>query len=225
MRLVENDVNHTFVSKTPAMRGFSGLASRHLRRYAEDKVLVQEVTGARRLWFSSSIGIVDRSERCFEVLSARAAVLGAAPLVLNPRTTRREGLPSHGRTGDKCDAVIPSLPAAMQVNSFEVVTYRPTRLTLRVDVPDAGWLLVTDTWSHRWRVTVNGAESELFLGNFAFRAGNVSAGTSVVDFRYDPIGFPWLLMLSWGVLFIVGAWSVAAVVPVRSFGGLREGPH
>jgi len=218
MRDVENDMNHTFVSKTRAMRGFSGLASRLLRRYAEDEVLVRGVTGANRLWFSSSIGIVDRSEHCFDVLRVRAAALGAAPLVVHPRTDRSGGSPSNGQTGGNCDAVIPSLPAATRLDSFEVVAYQPTRLTLRVDVPSAGWLLVTDTWSRRWRVTVNGGDRALFRGNFVFRAVPVSLGTNVIDFQYDPIGFPWLLMLSWGVLFIVGAWSGAATaVPVRAF--------
>ena len=212
MRRVENDVNHTFVSKTPAMHGFSGLASRLIRRYAADEALLPGVTGADRLWVSRSIAIVDRSEDCFDVFRARAVSLGAAPLVVHPRADDGGRSPPNAPTRSDCEVRLSSLPAATRVNSFEVVAYRPVQLTLRVDLPEAGWLLVTDTWSRRWRVTVDGGERSLFPGNFVFRAVNVPAGTHVVDFRYDPIGFPWLLVLSWGALLVVGTWSAVATV-------------
>jgi multisubunit Na+/H+ antiporter MnhG subunit len=208
MRRVDNDVNHTFVSKTPAIQGFSGLASRLVRRYATDDALVQGVTGANRLWFSRSVAMVDRSEDCFDVFRARAASLGAAPLVVHPRPDRAARAPAHPPTGTNCEAELSSLPAATLVKAFEVAAYHPTRLVLRVDVPEAGWLLVTDTWSRRWRVTVDGGEGEILPGNFVFRAVNLAAGTHTLDFRYDPIGFPWLLMLSWGTLLLVATWSI-----------------
>jgi hypothetical protein len=54
------------------------------------------------------------------------------------------------------------------------------------------------------------------------RAVEVSARTNLVDLRYDPIGFPWWLILSWGGLLMVGAWSAAAVVrdSLRAFGSV-----
>lgn len=208
MRVWGNDDNHTFLSKTSAMRGFSGLASRLIRRYTDDKALVAGTTGADRLWFSSSPGVVERSEHCFEVLSARAATPDGVPLVVHPRPDREGPASPVTGTGGGCDAVIPSLPGATRVTSYAVVAYDPVRLTLRVDAPGAGWLLVTDTWSRRWFATVNGRESVVFPGNFVFRAVSVPAGTSVIDFRYHPIGFPWLLAVSWGVLLCIGTWSV-----------------
>lgn len=105
---------------------------------------------------------------------------------------------------------MPTLQPAMRVTSHEVVAYHPDRLTLRVDVPEAGWLLVTDTWSSGWRATVNGRQSALRRGNFIFRAVQISRGTSTLEFRYEAVGFPWLLILSWGLVLTVAAWSFLA---------------
>jgi len=202
MRRLENRGDLTFVSKTPTIRGYSSLAGRLVRRYSYDDVLAASVTGANRLWFSSSVGIVDRSEDCFDVFLRRAAKLATPPLVLHPQTIGSGG-GSAAESAATCEAVITSLPPAERVKSFNVLTYRPTRLTLQVDVPAAGWLLVTDTWSRSWDVTVNGRGSRLVRGNFVFRAVQVQPGTAIVDFRYHAIGFPWLLMLSWGLLLSV----------------------
>ena len=131
--------------------------------------------------------------------------------MVHPRADDGGRSPPNAPTRSDCEVRLSSLPAATRVNSFEVVAYRPVQLTLRVDLPEAGWLLVTDTWSRRWRVTVDGGERSLFPGNFVFRAVNVPAGTHVVDFRYDPIGFPWLLVLSWGALLVVGTWSAVEI--------------
>ena len=208
MRRVENRGNLTFASKTPTIRGYSSLAGSLVRRYSYDDVLAATATGTNRLWFSRSVGIVDRSEDCFEVFRRRAAKLAAPPMVIHPQTV---GVGAAGNAStDACAAVITSLPPAERVNSFKVLTYRPSQLTLHVDVPAAGWLLVTDTWSRSWDVTVNGRESRLVRGNFVFRAVQVQRGTSIVDFRYHAIGFPSLLVLSWGLLVTVGGWSAAS---------------
>lgn len=87
---------------------------------------------------------------------------------------------------------------------------QPDAAELRVDVPAPGWLLVTDTWFRRWRVTWRPAQSTALRANFAFRAVQVSQGTNFVNFRYDAIGFPGLLMLRWCLLISIGVWSTAA---------------
>ena len=211
MRRVEYRGNFAFVAKTPTMRGYSGLASRLVRRYSLDDVLAKSVTGTHRLWFSKSVGIVDRSEECFDVFRERATKLAAPPIVLHPEPAGG-GARSDLRIADTCVAVVAPLPPAVRVDSFKVWTHRPSQLTLHVDVPEAGWLLVTDTWSRGWHVTVNGRESPLVRANFAFRAVHVDPGTTFLDFRYRAMGFPWLLILSWGLLMGVGTWSVAAAV-------------
>ena len=211
MRDVGNGGNSAFVSKIPTLRGYSGLAGRLVRRYADDELLAASASGENRLWYSTSAGMVDRSERCFDAFRARAAALDAPPLVIHAEpVAASNGAPLQVRTGNTCEAVVASLPAAMRANSFKVWEHRPARLTLRVDVPEPGWLLVTDTWSRGWRVAVNGRARPVVRGNFVFRVVQVSTGTNFVDFHYEVFGFPWLLMVSWGLLAGVGVWSAAA---------------
>jgi hypothetical protein len=211
MRLLENGGNHTFVSKIPALRGYSGLAGRLLRRTADDALLAESATGIDRLWFSPSAAVVERSEKCFDVFRARAVALGRIPLVIHHEVAASGSKPLHGgTTTDTCDSVVRSLPAARRASSYKVWDHRPSRLLIRVDVPESGWLLVTDTWSRGWRATVNGSLTPIVRANFVFRAVSVSGGTNFVDFRYEPIGFPWLLVCSWGLLLIVSTWTAAS---------------
>lgn len=44
------------------------------------------------------------------------------------------------------------------------------------------------------------AETPVFGGDFIFHALRVAAGKNTVQFSYRPAGYPWLLMLSWGIL-------------------------
>jgi len=207
MRRVENRGNLTFLSKVPTIHGYSSLAGALVRRYSYDDVLADSATGPDRLWFSRSVGIVNRSEECLQLFLRRATKLAAPPIVVHPQAAASGASEVVG--ADTCEAVITSLPPAERLNSFKVLSYRPSQLTLQVDVPAAGWLLVTDTWSRSWHVTVNGRESRVVRGNFVYRAVQVQPGTSIVDFRYRAIGFPWLLLLSWGMLFTAAAWSSA----------------
>jgi hypothetical protein len=220
-RLPENGGNFTFVSKTPAMQGYSPLGGVLFDDYAEDPVLLASATGERRLWFSTTVTRLGRSLGCFEAFEARAAQLGAPPLVIHspevmgqtyqfpyrppnqPRSATRAALP--------CEAALDAAPAAQLLESqkVRVVAYEPRRLALQVDVPQSGWLLVTDSWSHGWSATVNGRATPLSGGNFIFRAVPVAAGTNTVDFQFNAFGFPWLVGLSWLTLALLG---VAAII-------------
>jgi hypothetical protein len=53
-------------------------------------------------------------------------------------------------------------------------------------------------------VQVNGVEHPNYGGNFIFRAVPVSTGQSHVKFSYHPVALAWLVVLSWGVLAIIG---------------------
>ncbi|MBZ5556337.1 MAG: YfhO family protein [Acidobacteriia bacterium] len=220
MRLPDNGGNFTFVSKTPAMHGYSPLAGVLFDDYAEDPVLLASATGERRIWFSAAVTRLGRSLGCFEAFEARAAQLGAPPLVIHSPEVMRQSYkfpyrpPNQPRAATRasvpCDATLDAAPAAERLDSrtVRVVAYEPRRLTLQVDVPTSGWLLVTDSWSYGWNASVNGRATPLSGGNFIFRAVPVDAGTNVVDFQFDAFGFPWLVCLSWLTLAAVGAAAI-----------------
>jgi hypothetical protein len=63
---------------------------------------------------------------------------------------------------------------------------------------------------------VNGTETPIYGGDFLFRAVRVGAGTSRVEFRYEPRGYGALVAASWGMLAVVGAASGVARAGARS---------
>lgn len=219
MRLRENDGNFTFVSKTPVMRGYSPLAGPLFEDYGKDPVLLSSATGENRLWFSTSVMRLGRSRECFEAFQARAAQLGAPPLVIHsPEVMRQSYSPQEATNAPiRCEQALGTAPAAERLESrtVRVLAYEPRRMTLQVDVLRPGWLLVTDSWSHGWRASVNGRATPISGGNFVFRAVPVEPGTNLVDFQFHAFGFPWLVAMSWLVLASVGTASIRAVLSGR----------
>jgi hypothetical protein len=49
-----------------------------------------------------------------------------------------------------------------------------------------------------------------------FRAVPVTSGANEIDFRYEAMGYPWLLIGSWSTLAIVVGWSCAAALRRRA---------
>jgi len=64
--------------------------------------------------------------------------------------------------------------------------YRPNGVTIRANVPAAGYLVLADTSYPGWKATVQGKAAQIWSANFAFRAVAVEAGEQVIDFRYTP---------------------------------------
>jgi hypothetical protein len=86
------------------------------------------------------------------------------------------------------------------------------RVTLRV-VTDAPMLAVlSDRHYPGWRVRVDGKDAPLLLANGVFRAAAVPAGSSEVEFRYDPVS------LKLGALISVVGLLVASATWVRAGG-------
>jgi hypothetical protein len=197
-----NGNNFTFAPKVPAAFGYAPLTGPLVREYASEPVLLNAVIGSDRLWFSPMATEVERSAACLAALRAAAARLGAPPLVIHRRDVM-EAPP--GESSGVCGSPIAGLPAAQRVRgaAVHIVSYTPERLRMQVRVDAAGWLLVTDSWSRGWTAVVNGRPAEIVGGNFLFRAVRVGPGTNVIDFRYRPFGYPWLLVISWSTMAMV----------------------
>jgi hypothetical protein len=214
-RDVDHGNNFTFAAKVPAASGYAPLTGPLVREYLDEPVLLDAAIGADRLWFSPAAADVDRSRACLAAFRDRAAMLGAPPLVTHPRARMdvqgsgeaglQVRLPGEADPPGNCRAIIASLPAAARVrgNAVKIEIYTPERLRMRVHVDEAGWLLVTDSWSRGWTALVNGREAAIVGGNFLFRAVRVGPGTNIIDFKYRPFGYPWLLIVSWSTLGLV----------------------
>ena len=64
------------------------------------------------------------------------------------------------------------------------VTYRPNEVTVIVDAPQAGFLVLNDTYHPDWKAWVNGEEVEVRRANYLVRAVEVPMGKSTVLFRF-----------------------------------------
>jgi len=129
--------------------------------------------------------------------------VGTPPTELSARLT--EGNALNAANADQI-ARIQKLPAAEKV-AVNLLKYLPDELVFNVQCPADGWLLVTDRWARSWRAEVNGKPTTVYGGNFIFRAVRVAAGQNTVKFTFHPFGFPWLVVISWGTLAVVAAYS------------------
>jgi uncharacterized membrane protein YfhO len=64
-------------------------------------------------------------------------------------------------------------------------------VSVEVDAPEGGWLVLTDTYYPGWQATVDGEPTEIVRANFLFRGVRLGAGTQKVEFTYRPRSF-WL---------------------------------
>jgi len=204
--------NTNLPRKEAVLAGHAALRNRFHLRWAEHPILSAVATGKERFWFADHVAWVVPSDDTFDAFVARTEILGAPPLVLHlPDALRRAPKAGETRVTDLSDIVaINVLPAASMI-PIVLEAYRPDELVFKVNVPTAGWLLVTDRWAQGWRATINGEPVVISGGDFIFRAIPARAGLNEVRFTYHPFGFPWLLIVSWGTLAAVGIWAARGV--------------
>jgi membrane protein YfhO len=75
----------------------------------------------------------------------------------------------------------------MAIRSARIVSYDPTRVTIEVDSPRSGYVVLTDTAYPGWKAAVDEHPVPIYQANYLFRAVPVSPGTHTVVFRYEPL--------------------------------------
>ena len=88
---------------------------------------------------------------------------------------------------------LPSLtPSADEDTSrVEISLYEATRIVVRVETPEPGLLVLTDTYDPEWVVTRDGEAVPIHPTDGLFRGVLVPAGRSELIFRYRPRRFYW----------------------------------
>ena len=194
--------------KAPTFQNYIAFYNRFHLDLVQRPLLSAMATGSSRIWCSSHIVVAPPSDTAYAAFVERSERLRNGVLVVHPR---EQLLTSGAATSDDAIAKISELPAATP-GTVRLKAYRPDELSFEVTCPERGWLLVTDRWSRGWQATVNGKPTEVWGGNFIFRALAVEAGTSDVRFTYSAVGFPQLVILSWSVVFATLAWSLSGAV-------------
>lgn len=88
-----------------------------------------------------------------------------------------------------------------------VTSYARNALTVEVDAPAAGVLVVNELWFPGWEAELDGAATRLYRANYMLRAVTVPAGHHVVAMRFVPRGYPYVL-----IVFFIGLLAAGAIV-------------
>ena len=82
----------------------------------------------------------------------------------------------------------PPLPTgAIGQGMATIRDYGTTTVTLAVDAPRGGYLVLNDVWHHWWQVEIDDRPAELLRANVLFRAVVVPPGKSTVRFVFRPL--------------------------------------
>lgn len=201
--------NKNIPEKFPVLKGITALRNRFHDQWAATRILSTTATGGERTWFAAQARIAAPTDATFKAFLDRAKSLGRPPLLVHPRDSMlafsRKGVayPADSLQVERISKLPPVTAIAINLKS-----YGPTGLEFDVDAPEEGWLLVTERWARSWRLWVNGERRELFGGDFIFRAVKVQKGQNRVRFEYHPLGYPWLILVSWAMLLSVAVLSV-----------------
>jgi hypothetical protein len=73
------------------------------------------------------------------------------------------------------------------VNNISILFENATRMELSVQVNQAGWFMIADTWYPGWSVTIDGSAPEaIFPVNYVFRGFPLQAGKHSIVIVYRP---------------------------------------
>ena len=216
-RFGEDPNNRNVMAREAALAGHVGLRSTLLDRWLQSAVLTAAVTGDRRFYFAPQAVEVPWTQDALAAFADRGEEIGSLPIVVHDRDAVLSG---NGRSEDASMSRIADLPPA-QPARVELLRYEPEALELRIEAPEAGYLLVADRFARGWRATVDGGDAELLPAWFLFRAVAVPEGTHRVVMVYRPAGHPWLVAVSWATLALVGVLWARPVQGVKPGSGGR----
>jgi hypothetical protein len=104
------------------------------------------------------------------------------------RTISAEGWNPHQTATIESDTDI-SLPMANRTGTATITQETPQELTIAVNAPDGGYLIVADTYYTGWEAQIDETPTRIYRANMAFRAIIVPPGTHTVGMSYKPRSF------------------------------------
>ena len=100
-----------------------------------------------------------------------------------------------------------SSPAEGTNALVQITGYRADEVELKASMPRPGFLLLLDTYFPGWNATVNGRAAAVCRADYNFRAVALPAGTSTIQFVYQPESFRVGCVLAVvTILALAGAW-------------------
>ena len=123
----------------------------------------------------------------------------------------------------ECDVPAAGEPGAPVTAYAKLPTGTSTRVVVEAGAgSEGGYLILLDSYSEDWRVSVDGRPAEMTRANGLFRAVHLVPGTHTIEFAYRPRALQWGAGLS-AVAFLV--LSIAVVNPLGSAEPTFSGNH
>jgi hypothetical protein len=76
-------------------------------------------------------------------------------------------------------------PGEAPPNPVKILRYTPNAITLSIDAPSDGYVVLCDAYYPNWQAYVNGRKTDILRANSVGRAVAVPAGISSIEFAYD----------------------------------------
>jgi hypothetical protein len=140
------------------------------------------------------LDLIDRTRDAYVYENPRA--LPRVMVLGDWRVVDFEALVAHGWPGvdprrtvllEQAPAgLLPASTGTAPINTARIVRYANTDVIVDVDAPAGGILLLNDVWHPWWRVSIDGAATDILKANIIFRAVVVPPGQHTVRFTFHP---------------------------------------
>lgn len=77
--------------------------------------------------------------------------------------------------------------AARRPGQVRIAAYHNASVTIEVDSPDGGWVVLNDVWQPWWYATIDGVETPLLRANGIFRAVAAPPGRHTIEMTFRPV--------------------------------------
>ncbi len=84
-----------------------------------------------------------------------------------------------------------------------ITSYKPNRVSLRVDLESPGFLVLCDVWFPGWKAFDNGKESRVFKADYTLRSIFLESGMHQIEFVYDPLSYHIGRLITLGTLLLL----------------------
>lgn len=166
--------------------------------WEDDKWRIWEYTKAMpRAWFTGVLHVEKDLQRIVDTIFDEQTDLHKIAVV--------EEIPDELKYLPKM-SVESTLPNA----HVRILDYQPTNVTIEVNTPISGMVILSDTFFPGWTARVDGEPSRMYRAYYALRGIPVRDGSHQITLRYEPVTFKIGILLSAaGILFSIGlSWYV-----------------
>ena len=156
----------------------------------EDTKFLRVLEKSPRFWLTPAVQFCRIEDKQALTLVRDSDGTGPVPVFVHEAPGRSSGTPS--------DAVMPGT-----YGNVAVLRYAAEEVVLQVNAPADCWLFSTERYAAGWKADIDGNQAELCKANFCFRGVPVPKGRHLVRMYYEAWVYKPLLVLSWGLSFIV----------------------